>query len=156
MKVQNRFHIPNQQWIHSGYHQAHGIFAGPDSPSAFEVSKALAHSTSIIAAYCRADALPEDIILDFPDRIRVEADDFQTGSTDLWQLRRKSKRQKILIALAHASSDGVFVGTVDNVMVLPELQNQGLGRRYGAPVAHLPVQFTHRECNVLYVAIFAE
>jgi len=91
-----------------------------------------------------------------PDRIRVDAGDIESGTTELWQLRRTSKRQKILIGLAHASSDGVFVGTVDHVMVLPELQNQGLGRRYGAPVAQVPVQIIQKASIDMHISMSAD
>lgn len=139
-----------------GYCDVYDFLAGPYSHSASEVSKALKNSTSVIAAYCRADALPEGIILDFPDRIRVDAGDIESGTTELWQLRRTSKRQKILIGLAHASSDGVFVGTVDHVMVLPELQNQGLGRRYGAPVAQVPIQIIQKASIDMHISMSAD
>lgn len=104
--------------------------AGPYSQASPEIAKALKNSSSVIAAYCRADALPEGIIQNFPGRIRIQVDD-DSGSNELWQRRRAAKRQKVLIGVAHASSDQVFVATVDHVMVLPELQNQGLGRRCG-------------------------
>lgn len=110
-----------------GRHCKFNPLAGPYSASVADITKALQNSLSVVAAYSRADALPDDLIFDFPNRIRV--DNLKIDSNELWHLRRSAKRQKILIGIAHAASDGVFVGTVDHVMVLPSLQNQGLGRR---------------------------
>lgn len=101
--------------------------AGPYSSSS-AITKALKNSHSIMAAFCRADALPQGVCVDLPGRIQISVDG--DGNSELWQLRRSAKRQKVLVGLAHASSDGVFVGTIDHVMVLPELQKQGLGTRY--------------------------
>jgi hypothetical protein len=98
---------------------------------------ALSNSCALVAAYCRADALPEELITDFPGRLACAGD----GQQSDWQLRRSAKRQKILIALVRASSDGVFVGTVDHVMVHPEVRGQGLGRRWDLLTAPVPSSY---------------
>jgi hypothetical protein len=51
------------------------------------------------------------------------------NTAEMWRAQRARKRQRILIGIARASSDGTFMATVDEVLVLPQLQRQGLGRR---------------------------
>jgi ribosomal protein S18 acetylase RimI-like enzyme len=100
-------------------------------PSAQEVARcerALSiTTTAVAAAVCRADTLPDWCLLGFPGRppVGVAAGMAQQQ----WLSSRAGKRQKILVGLARVSGDNEFVGTVDEVLVLPELRRQGLGRR---------------------------
>ena len=52
-------------------------------------------------------------------------------ATASWCESRTGRRQKVLVGLARATADGTFVATLDEVLVLPQLQSQGLGRRWG-------------------------
>jgi hypothetical protein len=90
-----------------------------------QVARAVRGSTAFVAAFCRADALPEAFIHDFPGRLRL---DDATGN-DAWQLKRSAKRQKILIGIALATCDRNLVGTFERVVVFPPVRFQGLGRR---------------------------
>lgn len=84
----------------------------------------LRSTAGVAAAVCRADALPETCLTAYPGRPAVETDDGEA-----WCASRAGRRQKILVGLARVSSDQHFVGTIDEVCVLPEFQQQGLGRR---------------------------
>lgn len=48
--------------------------------------------------------------------------------------RRKQKKRKVLAGFARAIGDGALVATVHDVVVLPELQGLGLGRKLLAKI----------------------
>jgi hypothetical protein len=93
---------------------------------------ALESSTAVAAATCRADALPESLLDGYPGRRALL--NRQEGGC---RAPSRARRQKILVGLASASSDTEFVGVVDQVLVLPELRRQGLGRRCVLPKSQM-------------------
>lgn len=48
--------------------------------------------------------------------------------------RRQQKKRKVLAGFARAIGDGALVATVHDVVVLPELQGLGLGRKLLAKI----------------------
>jgi GNAT superfamily N-acetyltransferase len=99
---------------------------------AFKLRVALESSTAVAAATCRADALPESLLDGYPGRRALL--NRQEGGC---RAPSRARRQKILVGLARASSDREFVGVVDQVVVLPELRRQGLGRRCVLPKSQM-------------------
>jgi hypothetical protein len=99
---------------------------------AAKLRRALDASTAIAAATCRADALPEPLLEGYPGRAKLLG-----GHEGGRRAPPAARRQKILVGLARASSDTVFVAVVDQLLVLPELRRQGLGRRCVLPAMRL-------------------
>lgn len=53
-------------------------------------------------------------------------------SADDWTwvtARRQRKKRKVLVGFARATGDGALTATIHDVVVLPELQGLGLGRK---------------------------
>ena len=118
---------------------------------------ALAASRAVAVAVCRAGSLPQSMLTAYPGRPPADfrpapqaeqrksgvagADDAAAASADNdnaahaavceeWAQSRAGRRQRIVVGIARASGDGTFMATIDEVLVLPELRRQGLGRRY--------------------------
>ena len=89
---------------------------------------ALACSSALIAAVCRADSLPEAYLQGNPQQSPASAAGADEHAD--WMLKRAAGRRRVLVGIARASSDGFYSATIDEVLVLPELHRQGLGTRY--------------------------
>ena len=117
-------------------------------------AEALAASRAVAVAVCRAGSLPQSILTAYPGRPPADfrpaqqAAQRESGAGDAaavtggdgsgahaaaceeWAQSRAGRRQRIVVGIARASGDSTFMATIDEVLVLPELRRQGLGRRY--------------------------
>lgn len=95
-----------------------------DAPAARARRKGLRtalDSSEVVAAVCRADALPRSLLRHHPA--------FAEVARPSEPLTQEARRCPILVGLARASTDDDNIAVVDQVLVLPELRQQGLGRR---------------------------
>lgn len=84
---------------------------------------AIDHSISIVIAYVAAEKLPS---YSEPEQ------ENKNGSQVDWSWvaeRRRRKKRKVLAGFARVSGDCALTATIHDLVVLPELQGLGLGRR---------------------------
>ncbi|KAK9854492.1 hypothetical protein WJX84_008997 [Apatococcus fuscideae] len=111
---------------HTGLGYFHQACSGAEENEE-RIKRALQHSWAIVYAHAREDQLHAS-----SQQSTTSADSPEKDGQDSWEWvrerRRARSRRRKLVGLARLSSDHTLVAVLSDVVVLPELRSQGIGR----------------------------